>query len=672
MATRRQPLIPGWLIPGVSAATLVVAVALAAFLALWWNAPQGNWVAVWQDSYLWHVVRFSFWQAFLSALLSVVPAIFLARALYRRRFPGRLALLRLCAMTLILPVLVAVFGILSVYGRQGWLASLCQSLGLEWTFSPYGLQGILLAHVFFNLPMASRLLLQALENIPGEQRQLAAQLGMRGWHFFRFVEWPWLRRQIPPVAALIFMLCFASFATVLSLGGGPQATTIELAIYQALSYDYDPARAAMLALLQMVCCLGLVLLSQRLSKAIAPGTTLLQGWRDPDDRLHSRICDTVLIVLALLLLLTAIAAALPFISYAPNRLVSGEGRHLWQLWPQTIWMLVGVGCAWLTACFIPGKKGSICALILAQFVFVLLVWGAGKAATQLAQNGSALARTSLGSGFWLAAALALLACSDAIRRISTHPLWRWLLHMQIAIIPLWLLYSGTLNDLSLMKEYANRQDVFDDALAQHLTLLFGAVLPALVIGVPLGIWCYFSTARQGAIFSLLNVIQTVPSVALFGLLIAPLAALVTAFPWLGKLGIAGTGMTPALIALVLYALLPLVRGVVVGLNQIPRDVLESARAMGMSGAQRFLHVQLPLALPVFLRSLRVVMVQTVGMAVIAALIGAGGFGALVFQGLLSSAIDLVLLGVIPVIVLAVLTDALFDLLIALLKVKRND
>ncbi|EHD3362576.1 thiamine/thiamine pyrophosphate ABC transporter permease [Escherichia coli] len=298
MATRRQPLIPGWLIPGVSAATLVVAVALAAFLALWWNAPQGNWVAVWQDSYLWHVVRFSFWQAFLSALLSVVPAIFLARALYRRRFPGRLALLRLCAMTLILPVLVAVFGILSVYGRQGWLASLCQSLGLEWTFSPYGLQGILLAHVFFNLPMASRLLLQALENIPSEQRQLAAQLGMRGWHFFRFVEWPWLRRQIPPVAALIFMLCFASFATVLSLGGGPQATTIELAIYQALSYDYDPARTAMLALIQMVCCLGLVLLSQRLSKAIAPGTTLLQGWRDPDDRLHSRICDTVLIVLA--------------------------------------------------------------------------------------------------------------------------------------------------------------------------------------------------------------------------------------------------------------------------------------------------------------------------------------------------------------------------------------
>ncbi len=127
----------------------------------------------------------------------------------------------------------------------------------------------------------------------------------------------------------------------------------------------------------------------------------------------------------------------------------------------------------------------------------------------------------------------IAAGSDAIRRISTHPLWRWLLHMQIAIIPLWLLYCCNVPHTSLMKEYANRQDVFDDALAQHLTLLFGAVLPALVIGVPLGIWCYLSTARQGAIFSA-HVIQTVPSVALFGLLIAPLAALVTAFPWLGS------------------------------------------------------------------------------------------------------------------------------------------
>ena len=310
MAKRRQPLIPGWLIPGLLAAIVMVAVSLGAFLALWSHAPESDLRALWHDSYLWHVIRFSFWQAFLSALLSVFPAILLARALYRRRFPGRQALLRLCAMTLILPVLVAVFGILSVYGRQGWLASLFSLLGLEWHFSPYGLQGILLAHIFFNMPMATRLFLQALEAIPGEQRQLAAQLGMRGWSLFRFVEWPWLRRQLPPVAALIFMLCFASFATVLSLGGGPQATTIELAIYQALSYDYDPGRAALLALVQMFCCLALVLLSQRLSKALPASSHHIMGWRDPQDSLAGRIGDGVLITLALLLLLPPLLAVI--------------------------------------------------------------------------------------------------------------------------------------------------------------------------------------------------------------------------------------------------------------------------------------------------------------------------------------------------------------------------
>ncbi len=168
-------------------------------------------------------------------------------------------------------------------------------------------------------------------------------------------------------------------------------------------------------------------------------------------------------------------------------------------------------------------------------------------------------------------------------------------------------------------------------------------------------------------------IQTIPSVALFGLLIAPLAGLARYFPTLGELGVSGTGVAPALIALTLYALLPpLVRGVVTGLQQVPQDALESATAMGMSAGQRFRQVQLPLAMPVLLRSLRVVSVQTVGMAVVAALIGAGGFGALVFQGLLSSALDLVLLGVVPTIALAVVVDALFALWGAWLKGEAND
>ncbi|TDT58869.1 osmoprotectant transport system permease protein [Enterobacter sp. AG5470] len=373
-------------------------------------------------------------------------------------------------------------------------------------------------------------------------------------------------------------------------------------------------------------------------------------------------------VLLLLVILALAATGLPFINYAPNRLVSGESRVLWQLF-SALWLLLP--CLLLVLSFVPGRGAQLATLLLAEALVWLLVWSAGSAATDLAQSGSALARTSPGSGWWLWLALALLICSDAIRRFAAHPVWHWLLHAQIWALPLFLLLSGELDNLSLLREYANRQDVFNDALAQHLTLLLGTLLPALAIGFAIGLWCYRHPLRQGPVFAILNVIQTVPSVALFGLLIAPLAGLVLHFPWLSRFGIAGTGLTPALIALILYALLPMVRGVVAGLNQVPQEVLESASAMGMSARQRFWHVRVPLALPLLLRSMRVVSVQTVGMAVIAALIGAGGFGALVFQGLLSSALDLVLLGVIPVIALAVVVDALFGLGLALLKVKQS-
>lgn len=337
MANRRQPLIPGWLWPGLCAAALMLAVAALAFGAIWSHAPRPSWASLWQDDYLWHVVRFTFWQAFLSALLSVLPAILIARALFRRRFPGRALLLRLCAMTLVLPVLVAVFGILSVYGRNGWLAQLAQAAGVGYAFSPYGLQGILLAHVFFNLPLAVRLLLQALESIPTEQRQLAAQLGMSAAQQFRIVEWPYLRRQLPPVAALIFMLCFASFATVLSLGGGPQATTIELAIYQALSYDYDLSRAALLALLQLFCCLGLVLLSQRLGGALSVGYTRAFAWRNPQDSRFARCADALLIFLLLSLIMP------PLLAVIADGINQAAGSALMQpvLW-QAMWTSVRI------------------------------------------------------------------------------------------------------------------------------------------------------------------------------------------------------------------------------------------------------------------------------------------------------------------------------------------
>lgn len=299
-----------WLFPGLFASGLLLIVALLSFGTLWFNAPSGEIASIIADDYLWHVVRFTFWQAFLSALFSILPAIWLAKALFRRQFLGKILFLRLCAMSLVLPVLVALFGILTVYGRAGWIAQICEWIGIDYQFTPYGLQGILLAHIFFNMPLATRMLLQALESISPEQRQLASQLGMNGWQRFRFLELPYLWRQILPTAALIFMLCFASFATVLALGGGPAATTVELAIYQALSYDYDLHRAALLALIQLSCCLGLVLISQKLNGTLFVGHSQQMQWRDPSDPLFAKIADVFIITMAILFLVPPILAVI--------------------------------------------------------------------------------------------------------------------------------------------------------------------------------------------------------------------------------------------------------------------------------------------------------------------------------------------------------------------------
>ena len=372
------------------------------------------------------------------------------------------------------------------------------------------------------------------------------------------------------------------------------------------------------------------------------------------------------VLLVLTLLITCALLALPLLSFAANRLVSGQPLMLWQV-TQSWLLLLPLLWLWQGLWWKPRRLNLVMALLDAEILFALLIFIGGQTAAQLANSGSPLTRTAFGSGLWCASALALLLSAEAIRQLTTSTPWRILLNLQIWIVPLLLLLSGHLDHLSLMKEYANRTAVFDAAFSQHLLLLAGTLLPTLLIGLPLGLVIARRSRWQSAAFSVLNLIQTVPSVALFGLLIAPLAGLVAHFPVLASWGISGIGLAPALIALVLYALLPLVRSVVAGLQQVPQEVRETARGMGMSAMQQFWHAELPLALPVWLSGLRVVVVQTIGLAVVAALIGAGGFGAIVFQGLLSSALDLVLLGVIPVVALAVVFDAALRLLSALLE-----
>ena len=232
---------------GLFAAALVAGLILAALVAVFMAAD----VAAGLGAADWAAVRFTVTQAVWSAVLSVLLAVPVARALARRQFWGRGALITLLGAPFILPVIVAVLGLLTVFGRSGVLNQFGAALGLP-SVSIYGLHGVVLAHVFFNLPLATRLLLQGWQSIPSERFRLAGQLQMTPRALFLALEWPMLRQVLPGVAALIFVICLTSFAVALTLGGGPRATTIELAIYQAFRFDFDLGRAALLSVVQLV------------------------------------------------------------------------------------------------------------------------------------------------------------------------------------------------------------------------------------------------------------------------------------------------------------------------------------------------------------------------------------------------------------------------------------
>jgi len=228
------------------------------------------------DPYVVRVLVFTVFQAAASTVLSLAFALPVALALRRRRFPGRDFVLRLFAVPLGLPQLVAVLGIVSVYGRQGLLNDTLAAIGAPLLPPVFGLCGILLAHVFFNMPFAARLLLAALDTVPRESLRLAASLGFGRWDSFRHVEWPFLRRAIPAIALLVFMLCATSFTVVLTLGGGPHNSTLEVAIYQALRFDFDPATAAWLSFLQIALCGLLLVAAQRWAPDLPSAERLAQ------------------------------------------------------------------------------------------------------------------------------------------------------------------------------------------------------------------------------------------------------------------------------------------------------------------------------------------------------------------------------------------------------------
>jgi len=206
--------------------------------------------------------------------------------------------------------------------------------------------------------------------------------------------------------------------------------------------------------------------------------------------------------------------------------------------------------------------------------------------------------------------------------------------------------SPSLSDWSFFVEH--RAEIFG-ATTDHLALVVIAMLIAIVIAVPLGMYVVQRPALRAIAMGIANIFQTIPSLALFGFLIP--------IPFIG-----GLGKRTAIVALVLYALLPILRNTYVGLSEIDPAILEAAEAMGMTRAQILFRVRFPLALSVILAGIRTATIITIGIATIAAAIGAGGLGTFIFRGVALVSDSLILAGAIPAALLALIADFLLGLL----------
>ncbi len=366
------------------------------------------------------------------------------------------------------------------------------------------------------------------------------------------------------------------------------------------------------------------------------------------------------------MVLASFAAAalifLPFVVSKANRIVPGTPRDLLEVLPPALAVAViaAVSIAALAAIRIANPYVRLATALLGVLAVCVAVAAAG---TALTPPGNKVVRIAPGSGFWLLLCSLGLMVTDAITRLQPGPLVRVLsLLLFLGVVTL-ALGAGGFDQLSVMREYTVNAVRFAHELRQHLWLALGSLGAAVIVALPLGILCHRLPRLRSGILGTLNLIQTIPAIALFGILMAPLAALAAAVPLAAALGIRGIGTAPALIALFLYSLLPVVANTVLGLQRVSPAAVEAARGMGMTRGQILRRIELPLALPVILTGIRIVLVQNIGLVAIAALIGAGGLGTFIFQGIGQTAIDLVLLGALPTVALAFSAAVLLDALV---------
>lgn len=290
-----------------------------------------------------HLVRMSAIQAGLTVILSLSVGLMLAWALNRLHFPGRNIVVGLFAAAIVTPGLVVALGLISVWGRAGWVNAILEPLGLGFGSSIFGLHGILAAHLILDATFAARILLARLDTIPHARLKTGQSLNLSPLDRFRILDWPAISGALPGLAAIIFLLAFTSFPIVLLLGGGPANQTLEVAIYSSVRLNFDLNSAVQLALVQLVICAAIILPAVSVTPAVAKaGNTASNNWSD--GRL-AKIAQTIIITIAVLGFSLPLLAVL--IDGLGNGLISAMSRP--SFWQATLTsLIVGTISACLT------------------------------------------------------------------------------------------------------------------------------------------------------------------------------------------------------------------------------------------------------------------------------------------------------------------------------------
>ena len=359
-----------------------------------------------------------------------------------------------------------------------------------------------------------------------------------------------------------------------------------------------------------------------------------------------------------------------FMFQAAARIGAKEGLKASECLGANYGILVGLTVLALLLIILKGDKENLnflCGIIVSVCLGCVVLF-AGQAANvvELPEGG----RISMSLGCYLYIVLAYLAevkCNEYITKQ-----WKRFVVIAIGLIIIAVSFAtGQMNGLSVMKEYASYQDQFWEYFRNHIRMAFQVVVSGIIVGVPLG-WLAYKKVKAGRVINgILSTIESIPSLALICVMMLPLSWISNQFPVLKEHGIAGVGATPVFCALFCYALFQIVNSMYGALKVVNSQYIEAARGMGMTARQIFQKVEIPIILPVVISGIRVSLTATILGVTIGSYIGYGGLGKFILQGINGFAIDIVMLGTLPIMGLVFLFDFVLKKLVILVEVYRK-